>query len=106
MNFTKVYEEREELGLEHSQGRVLLEFGADWCPICQAFQVQLEKTLRELPGDYRHVKVQDGKGKPLGRRFQVKLWPNLIFLREGEIVAQLARPSSEELLEAVQRWSL
>lgn len=105
MSFARVYEEREELTPEHNQGLVLVEFGADWCPICQAFQADLEKALQSVPGAYRHVKVQDGKGKPLGRRYQVKLWPNLVFLREGQIVTQLARPSSDELLAALQGWS-
>jgi thioredoxin 1 len=48
----------------------------------------------------RHVKVEDGPGQPLGRSFGVRLWPNLVFLRDGRIVRQLARPTYEELDEA------
>jgi len=42
----------------------------------------------ELP----HIKVYDGKGKPLGRAFRVKLWPTLILLRDGKEVGRLVRP--------------
>ena len=34
----------------------------------------------------------DSSGQPLGRSFAVKLWPTLIFLREGKEVARLVRP--------------
>jgi len=46
------------------------------------------------------VKVEDGPGRELGRSFRVKLWPNLVFLRDGIVVRQLARPSVAELHEA------
>jgi thioredoxin 1 len=43
------------------------------------------------------VKVEDGPGRPLGRSFRVRLWPNFVFLRDGRVVRQLARPSHAEL---------
>jgi thioredoxin 1 len=47
-----------------------------------------------------HVKVEDGPGRPLGRSFRVKLWPSFVFLRDGKVLRQLARPSHDELDEA------
>ena len=41
----------------------------------------------------RHIKVEDGSGRPLGRAFRVKLWPTLIFLKRGQEVARLVRPN-------------
>ena len=49
--------------------------------------------------DTRYLKVEDGKGKPLGRSFRVKLWPTLVFLRDGQIVRQMARPDGKEVRE-------
>jgi thioredoxin 1 len=94
---------REEI--DRLSGPVLLEFGTGWCPYCQAIQRPLETLLTAFP-QVRHVKVEDGKGRPLGRSFRVKLWPNLVFLRDGRVVMQLARPEPEEVrqgLEAVTR---
>jgi thioredoxin 1 len=84
-------------------GPVLVEFGAPWCPHCQAIQPHLASLLSHFP-QVKHIKVEDGKGKPLGRSFRVKLWPNLVFLRDGQVVQQSARPEEDEVrrgLEAI-----
>jgi thioredoxin 1 len=43
--------------------------------------------------EVRHLKIEDGPGRPLGRSFKVKLWPTLIFLRDGIEVARVVRPT-------------
>jgi len=89
-------EEPTRAEVDALSGPVLVEFGADWCPHCQAIQSHLRTVLGRHPG-VRHIKIADGKGKPLGRSFRVKLWPNLIFMRDGQVVRQSARPGPEEV---------
>ena len=72
-------------------GPVVLEVGASWCPHCQAIRAQMASLLARHP-EVRHVRVEDGPGKPLGRSFRVKLWPTLVFLRNGKEIARLVRP--------------
>lgn len=79
-------------------GPVLLEFGTDWCPHCQAIQTDLAAQLGSHPG-VRHIAVEDGPGRPLGRSFRVKLWPSLVFLRDGAVLRQLVRPTAAEIAE-------
>ena len=57
--------------------------------------------LAENP-QVKHVKVEDGPGRRLGRSFRVKLWPNLVFMKDGAVVRQLARPGASEMREAFQ----
>jgi len=90
---------REEI--EHTTGPVLLEFGTAWCGFCRALAPRVAALLDGHP-EVRHVRVEDGPGRPLGRSFQVRLWPNLVFLRDGRVVRQLARPGHDQLDEAFQ----
>jgi thioredoxin 1 len=83
--------------IDRMKGPVVLEFGASWCPHCQALAPTLADLLAERP-EVRHIKVEDGPGKPLGRSFRVKLWPNLVFLRDGEVKQQVARPDRDEVV--------
>jgi len=48
----------------------------------------------------RFIEVEDGRGRPLGRSFGVKLWPTLLFLRDGEVVRRLVRPTDDEIADA------
>lgn len=73
-------------------GPVLLEFGAAHCGHCRAAQPLIAGALSRHPR-IRHIKVEDGPGRPLGRSFRVKLWPTLVFLCEGREVARLVRPT-------------
>ena len=81
-------------------GSVLLEFGANWCPYCQAMRSTVAALLRQHP-QVRYIRVEDGPRRPLGRAFRVKLWPNFVLMRDGQVLRQLARPAPEELQEAM-----
>lgn len=78
-----------------STGRLVLEFGTNWCPICSGAQADIRKVLEDLP-DLTHIKVEDGPGRKLGRSFRVKLWPTLVFLRDGQEVGRVVRPDNAD----------
>lgn len=79
--------------LDASRGLLMLEFGAGWCPICQAAQPLIAQTVTQYPA-VTHIKIEDGKGRRLGRTYGVKLWPTLILLRDGLEVARIVRPET------------
>lgn len=83
--------------IEQSIGPVLLEFGTGWCGYCQAAQPLIQNALSKYP-NVRHIKIEDGKGKRLGRQFGVKLWPSLIFLNDGKEVSRLVRPNNTAVI--------
>jgi thioredoxin 1 len=105
MPYTARYEAAEpaRAEVETWPGLTLIEFGAPWCPICQGAQPMLEDLLARHPG-VRHLKIEDGRGKPLGRSFAVKLWPTLVLLRDGFMVGRWVRPhTATELVAALAR---
>jgi thioredoxin 1 len=83
--------------IDASRGALVIEFGAPWCGHCQGAQTVIREVLGAANG-LRHLKVEDGPGKPLGRSFKVKLWPTLVFLKDGQEVARVVRPTDTETL--------
>ncbi len=74
------------------RGPALLEFGSPWCGWCRRAQPLIADALAAHPG-VRHIKIADASGRRLGRSFGVKLWPTLVFLRDGKEAARLVRPN-------------
>jgi thioredoxin 1 len=94
MAITTAYSKPEPArsAIDQLPGPALLEFGTPWCGWCMAAQAPIAQAMDAYP-DVQHIKVEDGKGHPLGRSFRVKLWPTLVFLRDGREVARLVRPA-------------
>jgi len=79
-------------------GSIILEFGTPWCEHCQAASPSIQKLFSKH-SELSHIKIYDGKGKKLGRKFKVKLWPTLIFLKDGLEVDRLVRPLHENEID-------
>ena len=106
MGFERQYlaEEPAANAVASRHGRVALEFGAPWCGHCQAAQPALAEALQDRP-DASHLKIEDGKGRPLGRAYRIKLWPTLVLLRDGQEIARVVRPrQAEDLAQALALW--
>lgn len=85
--------------IDAHRGALVLEFGTGWCGYCRQAQRAIESALAALP-EVAHLKIEDGPGRALGRSFRVKLWPTLVFLRDGVEVARVVRPDDEAPLRA------
>ena len=105
MAFSTRYESPEPAreDLDASAGPVLVEFGTPWCGYCRVAQPKISAALEAHPG-VRHLKVEDGSGRRLGRSFTVKLWPTLVFMKDGAVVETLVRPGAQgEIAAALAR---
>ena len=97
MSASYVTDAPDRAAIDSLAGPAVLEFGTGWCGYCRAAQPLIESALATHPG-VRHLKVEDGPGRPLGRSFRVKLWPTLVFLSDGREVARLVRPTDAEAI--------
>jgi len=75
------------------KGPAVLEFGAPWCGYCMGARPLINEAF-SAASDIPHLMFEDGPGRPLGRSFRVKLWPTLIFMRDGAELARVVRPTS------------
>jgi thioredoxin 1 len=98
MNTTYAEKEPSRAEVDAMAGATVLEFGTGWCGWCRGAQPLISQALGQHP-DVRHLKVEDGPGRPLGRSFRVKLWPTLVVLKDGQEVARVVRPNTAQQLE-------
>ena len=80
-------------------GPAVIEFGTAWCGHCQAAQPAIRSAFEGHAG-VQHLKIEDGSGRVLGRSYHVKLWPTLVFLRDGKELARVVRPRETPAISA------
>ena len=85
--------EPRRAAIDQLPGPVVIEFGTPWCGYCRGAQPLIAEAF-ETHENVRHMKIEDGSGRPLGRSFRVKLWPTLIFMNHGLEVTRLVRPTA------------
>ncbi|QOY92610.1 thioredoxin family protein [Massilia sp. UMI-21] len=91
----------ERSAVDAMTGTVMLDFGANWCGYCRAAEPLIDEAVGDS-ASVRHLKVEDGPGRPLGRSFRIKLWPTVVVLKDGQEVARVVRPvSSDEVRVAL-----
>ncbi|MEP6998182.1 MAG: thioredoxin family protein [Betaproteobacteria bacterium] len=95
--------EPSRAAIDTLDGPTVIEFGTPWCGYCRATQPRLATALADHP-NVRHIKIEDGSGRALGRSFNVKLWPTLVFFRDGREIARLVRPgAASEIRQALDQ---
>lgn len=99
MNNTYATNEPPRAEIDALQGAIVLEFGTAWCGYCRGAQGLIANAFRDYP-QVQHLKIEDGPGRRLGRSYRVKLWPTLIFLRDGQEVARVVRPDDTAAVES------
>ena len=97
MNTTYSEAEPKRAEVDALEGATLLEFGSPWCGYCRRTQPLIAEAFAEHP-EVRHLKIADASGKRLGRSFGVKLWPTLVFLKDGKELARLVRPGDAKAI--------
>ena len=92
-------EQPDRADLDATEGPAVVIFGTTWCGHCLAADRYLTPALAAHP-QVPVIAVEDGKGRRLGRSYRVKLWPTVIFLRDGVEVDRVVRPTGRAMIDA------
>lgn len=84
--------------IKKSEKKVLLDFYADWCGPCKMVAPIIEEIAEENP-QYVVGKINVDDCPELAIQFGVSTIPNLVVLKDGEVVNQIAgaRPKPQIL---------
>lgn len=96
ITYTTEQPAREDI--DATRGPAVVIFGTNWCGHCRAAERYLAPALAEHPDVPVHA-VEDGKGRALGRSYQVTLWPTVVFLRDGVEVDRVVRPTGRRAID-------
>ncbi len=100
MGLSKSHEAKEPTRAEVDAlpGATMIEFGTPWCGWCRGAQPHIVRAFEGYQA-VRHIRVEDGSGRRLGRTFKVKLWPTLVFMKDGQVVETLVRPNDAQSIQ-------
>jgi thioredoxin 1 len=94
--FTKDNFEKEVM---NSDVPVMIDFYADWCGPCQMMMPVVEKLAEEYDGRAKVGKIDSDAEEELSARFNVMSIPNIIFIKNGEVVDRSVGAVPQKVLE-------
>lgn len=82
-----------------SQGVVLVDFWATWCPPCRIMNPILAEVARERAGSLVVAKVDVDQNRELSEQFKIEAIPTLILFKNGTpIASKVGALSKNDLL--------
>ncbi|WP_071442445.1 thioredoxin [Traorella massiliensis] len=96
---------KEEFESIKNNGIVLVDFYADWCGPCKMVAPVLEELSMEYEGQINFVKVNVDQEGDLAGEYGVMSIPNLVLMKDGQIVKQVVgyqpKPAIKALIDTV-----
>ena len=99
MALKQITEAEWESEVAQHEGRVLVDFYAQWCPPCRALAPLLERFADENAARVKVLKVDPDRDHSLAARYGVRTIPTLIAFEKGQEVTRAINPQSKARLE-------
>lgn len=100
--FDTSVEEFEKDVIEASQQYpILVDLWADWCPPCIVIAPIIKKVVEEYEGDIALAKleVDEGKNMKIAGQYQVRGFPTILLVQNGEEKARFSGAQSASFIE-------
>lgn len=66
---------------------VLIKFGAEWCPPCQAMEPVLDDLASQMSSEVKVIRVDVDQMPELASHYGVSSIPRLILFKSGKVIA-------------------
>lgn len=83
---------------ETSKGAVLVDFWAPWCGPCRMLSPVIEELAEDFESKAKICKVNTDEAQDLATKFGVRSIPTLLFIKDGEIKAQMIGAQSKQVI--------
>ena len=95
MALSKLTAQEFKRDVENTEGRVVVDFYADWCGPCHQVAPAIEELSSKWEGDVRCVKVNIDENPQLAQANRVFSIPSIMLFEGGKVVAHTmgARPA-------------
>ena len=88
----------ESLAFEKSQETTLTLFWAEWDPHSKQMRPEWDRAAQKCGGQFREIEAQDiGENMKIGG-FQIRGFPTILLIRNGEVVSEYRGDRSAESL--------
>ena len=68
---------------------VVIDFYADWCGPCKAFNPTLQRVAKEYEGKAVVGKINIDKSQSLANKYDVKSIPTVLFFKKGKLMGKM-----------------
>lgn len=83
------------------QHPVLVDLWADWCPPCIVVAPILQKVVENYDAEISLAKIEvdDGKNMKIAGQYQVRGFPTILLIQNGEEKARFSGAQSQSFIE-------
>ena len=86
MSVLKIGEENFEKEVLKSEGKVLLDFYADWCMPCKMMSPIIDEIAEELQGKVKVGKINVDNNQELAMQYDVMSIPTIMIFENGTLL--------------------
>jgi len=102
MEVLKVSEKDFESEVLNSEGKVIVDFYADWCGPCKMMAPIMEKVSEELLGKAKVVKMNIDENMDIAEKYEIMSIPTLMIFEKGQAVKTfVGLTDKQEIINAV-----